>query len=48
MRVIGYEKTAVVIKKALDEDRKIRDVVLESGLLSEKEVDACLDIKKMV
>jgi fumarate hydratase class II len=46
--VLGYEKTAGIIKKALDQDRKIRDVVLESGLLSEKEVDACLDIRKMI
>ena len=45
---LGYEKTAGIIKKALNEDRKIRDVVLESGLLSEKEVDAYLDINKMV
>src|SRR5208283_6193152 len=46
--VLGYEKTAEIIKKALNEDRKIRDVVIESGLLPEKEVDACLDIKRMV
>lgn len=46
--VLGYEKTAGIIKKALDEDRKIRDVVLESGLLSEKEVDSYLDIRKML
>ncbi|HXW69792.1 MAG TPA: lyase family protein, partial [Dissulfurispiraceae bacterium] len=45
--VLGYEKTAGIIKKALAEKRKIREVVLESGLLSEKEVDAYLDIKKM-
>ena len=46
--VIGYENTAMIIKKALDEDRKIREVVLETGLLSEKEVDFYLDIKRMV
>ncbi len=46
--VLGYEKTAGIIKKALAEKRKIREVVLESGLLSEKEVDAYLDIKGMV
>lgn len=46
--VLGYVKTAGIIKKALDEDRKIREVVLESGLLSEKEVDAYLDMSKMI
>ncbi len=46
--VLGYEKTAGIIKKALAEKRRIRDVLLESGLLSEKEIDAYLDIKKMV
>lgn len=46
--VLGYEKTAGIIMKALDEDRNIREVVLESGLLSEQEADAYLDINKMV
>lgn len=46
--VLGYEKAAELIKKAVKEKRKIRDVVLESGLLSEKDIDAYLDVKKMV
>ncbi|MFZ5997505.1 MAG: class II fumarate hydratase [Nitrospirota bacterium] len=46
--VLGYEKAAGLIKKAVKEKRKIRDVVLESGLLSEKDIDAYLDVKKMV
>ncbi len=45
---LGYAKTAEIIIKALKEDRKIREVVLESGLISEAEVDSYLDIKKMV
>jgi len=45
---LGYAKTAAIIIKALEEDRNIREVVLESGLMSETEVDAYLDIKKMV
>ncbi|MBF0560244.1 MAG: aspartate ammonia-lyase, partial [Nitrospirae bacterium] len=45
--VIGYENTALIIKKALAENRKIREVVLETGLLSEKEVDFYLDIRRM-
>ncbi|MCC6346713.1 MAG: hypothetical protein IT388_05940 [Nitrospirales bacterium] len=46
--VLGYEKTAEIVKKAVAEDRKIRDVVLDAGLLSEEEVDALLDVRKMV
>ncbi|MEW5746835.1 MAG: class II fumarate hydratase [Nitrospirota bacterium] len=46
--LLGYERAAELIEKAVKEKRKIRDVVLASGLLSEKELDACLDVKKMV
>ncbi|MBZ0156199.1 MAG: class II fumarate hydratase [Alphaproteobacteria bacterium] len=46
--VLGYEKTAEIVKKAIAEDRRIRDVVLDTGLLSEKEIDALLDVRKMV
>ncbi|MFO0753769.1 MAG: class II fumarate hydratase [Thermodesulfovibrionales bacterium] len=46
--VLGYEKTAEIVKKAVAEDRTIRDVALETGLLSEGELDALLDVGKMV
>ena len=44
---IGYEKAAEVIKASIREDKTIRDVVLEEGLLSEEEVDKVLDVMAM-
>jgi fumarate hydratase class II len=44
---IGYEKAAEVIKKALAENKDLRQVVLELGYLSENEVDVALDVEKM-
>jgi fumarate hydratase class II len=45
--IIGYNKGAEVAKKALAENKSVREVVLEMGLMSEDEVDAALDIRKM-
>jgi fumarate hydratase class II len=44
---IGYDKASKVAKKALAEDKTIREVVLEEGYLDEDEVDAVLDPEKM-
>ena len=44
---IGYDRSAELSKKALKEDRPLRDVVKESGVLSDEEVDRILDIKRM-
>jgi fumarate hydratase class II len=44
---IGYDKSAELAKKALTEDRPLRDVVKEAGLLSDDEVDRILDTKRM-
>ena len=44
---IGYDKSAELAKQALKEDRPLREVVKEAGLLSEEEVDRILDIKAM-
>jgi fumarate hydratase, class II len=44
---IGYDKSAELSKKALKEDRPLREVVKEAGLLSDEEVDRILDIKAM-
>ncbi len=51
-RYIGYENAAAVAKKALKEDKTIRDVVLESGYvtdgsLTEDQLDAALDVLAM-
>jgi fumarate hydratase class II len=44
---IGYEKAAEVIKAAMKEDRTIREIVLEQGLLTEEEVATALDVDAM-
>ena len=44
---IGYDKSAELAKKALAEDRPLREVVKEAGLISDEEVDRILDIKAM-
>ncbi|KAA9398712.1 class II fumarate hydratase [Haloarcula sp. CBA1130] len=44
---IGYDKASKVAKKALDEEKTIREVVLEEGYLDEDEVDDVLDPEKM-
>ena len=44
---IGYEKTAEVIKRATKENKTIREVVLEEGLMSDEELTKALDIEAM-
>ena len=44
---IGYDKVAVVIKKAFSEGRGVRDVALEMEVLPEDELDAALDVRPM-
>jgi fumarate hydratase class II len=44
---IGYDEAAKVVKKALAEQRDLRSVVLEMGLMSEDEVDKALDVLAM-
>ena len=51
-RYIGYENAAAVAKKALKEGKTIRDVVLESGYvtdgsLTEDQLDEALDVLSM-
>jgi fumarate hydratase, class II len=45
---IGYDKAAELAHIAYEQKRTIRDVVLESGLLPEEEVDRLLDPSSMV
>ena len=45
---IGYDKAAEIAHKAFHENRTIRDVVTESGLLVESELDELLDPRSMV
>ncbi len=44
---IGYENAAKVVKKALAENKDLKAVVLEMGLLAEDEVDRALDVLAM-
>ncbi len=51
-RYIGYENAAAVAKKALKDDKTIREVVIESGFvddgkLTEAQLDAALDVLAM-
>ncbi|MGE9291851.1 MAG: class II fumarate hydratase [Puniceicoccales bacterium] len=45
---IGYDKASKVAKKAFAENKTLREVVLEEGLLDEKTLDAALDPMSMV
>ena len=44
---IGYEATARVIKKSLEQNKDLRSVVLEEGLLTEDEANRALDVMEM-
>ena len=49
---IGYEEAAKVAKKALAEEKTIREVVVEMGFvdngdLTEEQLDTALDVKSM-
>jgi fumarate hydratase, class II len=44
---IGYEEVARVIKKAMAEDKTLREVILEEGLMEEADVDRALDVEAM-
>jgi fumarate hydratase class II len=44
---IGYEKAGEVIKRSMKENRTIREIVLEEGLMSEAEVDKALEVMAM-
>lgn len=44
---IGYDRSAELAKKALAEDRPLREVVRESGVLPDDEVDRLLDVRRM-
>jgi fumarate hydratase, class II len=51
-RYIGYEQAAKVAKKALAEEKTIKDVVLEMGFvdrgdLTAEQLDAALDVASM-
>ncbi len=44
---IGYDRAAEVAKRSVAEDKTLREVVLEMGLLTEDELDAIIDFSAM-
>jgi len=44
---IGYDRASEVAKKAAQEGRSVREVVLEMGLLGEARLDEALDVREM-
>lgn len=45
--LIGYEKSAEVVKKAIKEQKSIKDIVVEMGILTAEEAEDLLDPKRM-
>ncbi len=44
---IGYDNAAKIAKKAMAENKSLREVVLEEGILPKDKLDEVLDLKKM-
>ena len=44
---IGYDNAAKIAKKAMSENKSLRQVVLEEGILTKDKIDEVLDLKKM-
>ncbi len=44
---IGYDNGARIVKESAATGRSVRELVLEAGLMTEDELDAALDLKKM-
>ncbi len=44
---VGYETAARVVKKALAEDRSVKEIILAEGILSEEELDKILNPYEM-
>ncbi len=45
--VIGYDAAAAIFKKALAEDKPIRQAILDEGLIPKKRLDEILNLKKL-
>ena len=45
--VIGYDAAAKIFKKALAQDKPMRQAILEEGLIPEERLDQILDLKKL-
>ena len=45
---IGYDKAAIIAKKALKNNTTLKDEIIKSGLMDEKEYYRIVDPKKMI
>ena len=45
--ILGYDKAAKIFKKALAEDKPMRQAILEEGLIPADQLDKILDLKKL-
>ncbi|CAA6806454.1 MAG: Aspartate ammonia-lyase (EC [uncultured Campylobacterales bacterium] len=45
---IGYKKSSYVARKALRENKNLKEILLEEGIMSKEEIENILDIEKMV
>jgi fumarate hydratase class II len=45
--IIGYDNAAKIAKRAMNENKSLREVVLEEGVLPREKLDEILDLKKM-
>ena len=45
---LGYDVAAEIAKEAMESDKTIKEIVLNKGLMTQKEVDEALDISKLV
>jgi fumarate hydratase class II len=46
-RLIGYDAATEVVRRALSEDRAIRSVLIEQGVLDTAQIDAALDVDRL-
>lgn len=46
--ILGYEKSAELYKKAVEQNKSIREIVIESKLIDPQKLDEILDFRKMI
>ncbi|MEO0159135.1 MAG: class II fumarate hydratase [candidate division WOR-3 bacterium] len=46
--IIGYDKAAEVVKRALKEKRSVKEIVVEMGYLSKEEAEKVFDLNKLI
>ena len=46
--IIGYDKAASIAKKALKNNTTLKDEIIKSGLMNEKQYHKIVDPRKMV